>query len=146
MNGTPLSAIALNLVKKGLNTKIYHSEKHFFTNKNKVLPETNFELAMKEYIDYLDAAIRFGIEIKNGMNINTQLLKTEIQQGNLIILAGELTGVYHTILILEYDNNKFTVFDPLYKNKQERTDIELENFINTGIGKWFISVNNKKNK
>lgn len=42
-----------------------------------------------------------------------------------------------------YDENKFIVCDPLYKMKQMRTFEEIDNFMNTSIGKWFISVNNK---
>ena len=44
-----------------------------------------------------------------------------------------------------HDNNenKFIVCDPLYKMKQMRTFEEIDNFMNTSIGKWFISVNNK---
>ena len=140
--GTPFSAIALNLSKKGLNTTIYHSEKNCFTNKNKALSDLDFEYAMKEYKEYLDIAKSLGTEIKNGIIINTELIKEELKKDNLVILAGELTGGYHAILISGYDNNKFIVCDPLYKNKQEKTETELEKFMNTGIGKWFISVNN----
>ena len=141
--GTPFSAIAYNLAKKGLNTTIYHSEQDIFTNKNKVLSDSDFEFAMKEYKEYLEMAKSFGTEIKNGININTKLLKKEIESDNLIILAGELVGGYHAILITGYINDKYIVCDPLYKNKQEMTEDELENFMNTNIGKWFISVNNK---
>ena len=142
MAGTPFSAIAYNLTKKGLNTTIYHSEKDIFTNKNKVLSDIDFEFAMKEYKEHLDVAKSLGTQIKNGININIKLIKQELKKGNLVILAGELPGGYHAILIAGYNNDKYIVCDPLYKNKQERTGEELENFMNTGIGKWFISVNN----
>ncbi|MBE6154870.1 MAG: hypothetical protein E7163_04800 [Firmicutes bacterium] len=134
----------VNLSKKGLNTTIYHSEKDCFTNKNKALSDLDFEYAMKEYKEYLNIAKSLGTEIKNGIIINTELIKEELKKDNLVILAGKLSGGYHAILISGYDNNKFIVCDPLYKNKQEKTETELEKFMNTGIGKWFISVNNKK--
>ena len=142
MAGTPFSAIAYNLTKKGLNTTIYHSEKDIFTNKNKVLSDIDFEFAMKEYKEHLDVAKSLGTQIKNGININIKLIKEELKKDNLVILAGELLGGYHAILISGYNNDKYIVCDPIYKNKQERTEEELENFMNTGIGKWFISVNN----
>ena len=142
MIGTPFSAIAYNLAKKGLNTTIYHSEEGIFTNKNKVLSDIDFEFAMKEYKEHLEIAESFGVKIKNGININATLIKEELKNNNLIILAGELVGGYHAILISGYNNDKYIVCDPLYKNKQERTEEELENFMNTSIGKWFIIVNN----
>jgi len=142
MAGTPFSAIAFNLAKKGLNTTIYHSEKEIFTNKNKVLSDTDFEFAMDEYKEHLEFAKNYGTKIKNGVDITSQLVKEELEKGNLVILAGELAGGYHAILVSGYDNDKFIVCDPLYRNKQIKTTRELESFMNTSIGKWFISVNN----
>lgn len=140
--GTPFSAIALNLAKKGLNTTIYHSEKNIFTNKNKIFSDDIYEYAIEEYKEYLDFAEKQGTIIKNGIDINIELIKEEIEKDNLIILAGELNGYYHAILISGYDNNEFIVCDPLYKTKQRKTEKELNDFMNTKIGKWFISVNN----
>ena len=69
--------------------------------------------------------------------------KQKLQEGNLVILAGELSSIYHAILLTGYDDKGFVVCDPLYKTKQTRTFEEIENFMNTSIGKWFIAVNDK---
>ena len=79
----------------------------------------------------------------NGVSINVDILKQKLQEGNLVILAGEISGVYHAILLTGYDNKMFSVCDPLYKTKQGRTFEEIKNYMNTSIGKWFIAVNNK---
>lgn len=77
---------------------------------------------------------------------NVNLLKEKLEQGNLIILAGELTGGYHAVLLTGYNENNFIVCDPLYKNKQTRTFEEIEKYMDTSIGKWFIAVNEKIDK
>lgn len=56
-------------------------------------------------------------------------------------MAGELSDVYHAILLIGYSELGFSVCNPLYKAKQIRTFEEIENFMNTSVGKWFIAVN-----
>ncbi|MBQ3020846.1 MAG: hypothetical protein IJD92_01320 [Bacilli bacterium] len=141
--GTPFSAIAYILSKKGLNTKMYHSEKDFFTNKNKVFNDVDFNLVINEYKEYIELAKKLGTNIINGIDINIELIKKELDNDKLIILAGEINGFFHAILIAEKDNDIYVVCDPLYKKKQEKTGYDLEQFMNTRIGKWFISVDNK---
>lgn len=140
MAGTPFSAAAFELSKKGLNTTLFHSEKEIFTNKNKVIDENIFELALREYKEYLDIAKKVGTKVINGVEINSDFIKAEINKDNLVILAGELIGGYHSILITGYNNDNFIVCDPLYKDKQLVTKEELEQFMDTKIGKWCISV------
>ena len=64
---------------------------------------------------------------------------------NLVILVGEISGSYHAILLTGYDQNSFKVCDPLYKTKQNKIFKEIDKFMDTSIGKWFISINNKTN-
>lgn len=143
MGGTPFSALAFHLSKKGLNTTLYHEDLNLFNNKQGIIKEEIFKLAMAEYIEILDRAKLCGTSVINGIKINSKTIKDELKKGNLIIAAGEVKGVFHAILISGYDNNKFIVCDPLFKMKQYKTDEELERFMNTSIGKWFISVNDK---
>ena len=49
---------------------------------------------------------------------------------------------YHAILISGVENDVFSVCDPQYKTKQYVKSDELDEFISTDIGKWFISVSN----
>lgn len=143
MSGTPFSALAFYMAKNGLETTIYHENKELFKNDQGTINSDNFELAMSEYKEYLNYAENKGAKVVNGVNITINLLKQKLQDGNLVILAGEIPGGYHAVLLTGYDEYGFKVCDPLYKTKQNRTFNEIENFMNTSIGKWFISVNDK---
>lgn len=143
MNGTPFSALAFYMSKNGLKTTIYHENKELFNNEQRAIDEDTFKLAMDEYKKYLKYAENNGTKIVNGINITIDVLKQNLQNGNLVILAGEVSEIYHAILLTGYSKNDFKVCDPLYKTKQNKTFEELEKFMNTSIGKWFISVNKK---
>ena len=143
MSGTPFSALAFHMAKNGLDTTIYHESQNLFENNHNALNKEDFEFAMKEYKEYLDFAKNNGAKVLNGISINTDILKQKLQEGNLVILAGELSGIYHAILLTGYNELGFSVCDPLYKTKQTRTFEEIEKFMNTSIGKWFIAVNDK---
>ena len=142
MSGTPFSAIAYHMSKNGLNTTIYHEDKNLFNNNKNVMDKNLFDLAMNEYKEYLIYAEKEGTRILNGIKIDVNILKEKLQESNLIILAGCVKKSYHAILLTGYDNENFKVCDPLYKTKQTRTYNEIEQFINTDIGKWFIAVSN----
>lgn len=143
MVGTPFSALAYHLSKNGLNTSIYHSDEKLFNNQKKKLSDNDFKFAINEYEEHLNRAILNGTRVTNGININSHLLKMKLQEGNIVILAGEISGGYHAILISGYQNDQFIVCDPLYKTKQIRTADEIDKFMDTSIGKWFITVNDK---
>ena len=142
MSGTPFSAIAYHMSKNGLTTTIYHEDNNLFNNNKNIMDKNLFDLAMNEYKEYLTYAEKEGTRILNGIKIDVNILKEKLQEGNLIILAGSIKNIYHAILLTGYDNENFKVCDPLYKTKQTRTYNEIEQFINTDIGKWFIAVNN----
>lgn len=148
MSGTPFSALAFHFSKKGLDTTLYHEDSTLFNNTKGTLSEEDFQFAMTEYIEMLDRAKLTGTNVINGVKINSQFIRKELEKGNLVIIAGEIPGAYHAVLISGYDGNNFIVCDPLYKTKQLKTSEELDDFMSTSIGKWFISVNNesKKNK
>lgn len=143
MSGTPFSALAYHMSKNGLDITIYHADLNLFNNNRRVLDNYDFELAMDEYKENLNSAKKNGTKVINGIDINTELLKEKLQDGNLVILAGEIFGGYHAILLTGYDDKGFIVCDPLYKDKQTRTFDEIEQYMNTSIGKWFITVNDK---
>ena len=146
MAGTPFSALAFHLSKNGLDIAIYHSDKNLFNNDKNVLSENDFNLAMDEYKTYLDRAILKGTNVVNEINIDARLLKENLKDGKVIILAGEVLDSYHAILISGYNNDKFIVCDPLYKKKQLKTANELNKFMDTSIGKWFIAIGDKNRK
>ena len=143
MSGTPFSALAYHFSKNGLDTTIYHEDLNMFNNDKGVLSKEDFQFAMSEYKEMLDRAKIEGTNVVNGIKISSQLIREKLKNGNLVIVAGEIPGGYHAILISGYDKDKFIVCDPLYKSKQLKTDEQLDDFMNTSIGKWFIAVNNK---
>lgn len=143
LSGTPFSTLAFHMAKNGLDTTIYHESKNLFENKYNAFNKEDFELLVEEYKEYLEFAKNNGAKVLNGISINTDILKQKLEEDNLIILAGELSGIYRAILLTGYDDKGFSVCDSLYKTKQKRTFEEIENFMNTSIGKWFIKVNNK---
>lgn len=143
MSGTPFSALAFYMAKNGLDTSIYHESQNLFENNQNALDDYDFTYAITEYKEYLRYAENKGAKVINGIDINVDLLKQKLQDGNLVILAGEMPGGYHAVLLTGYDENGFKVCDPLYKTKQSRTFEEIEKFMNTKIGKWLISVNDK---
>jgi len=146
MPGTPFSAIAYHLAKNDLETVLYHSCETIFTNEKHVLSDIDFDFSMQEYKQHLIHAESKGARVVNGIDININLLKDVLKNGNVVILAGETHGMYHAILISGYDHDKFVVCDPLYKTKQLKTEAEINDFMNTNIGKWFISVNDTRKK
>lgn len=146
MEGTPFSALAYHFSKNGLYTILYHSDDDLFNNNKCTLEEYEFKSAMEEYKEYLDRAISKGTKVIKGINIDSSLLKEQLKKGNIVILAGEISGILHTILLSGYEDNNFIVCDPLCKKKQLKTTFEIEKFMNTSIGKWFISVNDKNNR
>ena len=143
MSGTPFSALAFYMSKNGLETTIYHENQDLFKNNLGAINNDDFKSAMGEYKEYLKYAENNGTKVVNGINITIDVLKQKLQDGNLVILSGEVPGGYHAILLTGYDKNQFSVCDPQYKTKQYRTFNEIESFMNTSIGRWFISVNDK---
>lgn len=137
MKGTPLSAVAYHLAKQKLNVTMYHSDVSLFSNNNTFEQEL-FDKLMNEYNEFISLAEERGALVKRGCNINIGLIKQLIHLNKIIILSGEIDKCLHTILVVDYDDNVFQVIDSLYKEVQYKSDIELEKFMNTSIGKWFI--------
>jgi hypothetical protein len=126
--------------KNGLNVVIYHEDINLFNNNKGILDNYDFELAINEYRENLNMAEKVGTKVINGIDINVNLLQEKLQEENLIILAGEISGIYHSILLTGYDDTGFMVCDPLYKDKQVWSFDKIENYMDTSIGKWFIAV------
>lgn len=146
MEGTPLSALAYHFSKNGLETEIMHSSKNIFDNDKSLLSDYTFNNAMDEYKEFLNYAKKNGTTISNGVDISSDIVREYLSKGKIVILAGQVYNNLHTILVCGYDDDKFIVCDPLYKNKQIRTKEELNEYMTTGIGKWMIVVGNKKLK
>ncbi len=142
MAGTPFAALAYHFAKNNINTEIIHSEKNLFKNDKGLIDSETFESAMDEYKDLLKLAEENGASIKNGVDINSDTIINKLKEGNLVILAGEISDVFHAVLACGYDKDEIILCDPLYKNKVRKKKEEIDSFINTSIGKWMISINN----
>lgn len=142
IDGVPFSAILYYLSKKNLVVSIYHLENNLFKN-NKVFDDEIFNLLLNEYNEFLNVAIKSGAKVYNGVNINVQLLKEKLLDNNLIILAGKLNDEFHSILLSDCYDNEFEVYDPLCNDKKLLSFDEINDFMNTDIGKWFIVINDK---
>ena len=139
INGVHYSLVTYQFAKKGLKVKLIHSEKNMFKNNN-YFDNKLFNNLMEEYNSYINAALEEGAELENGTIINVNLLKEYLNNDNLIILAGQVNNILHSILLIGYENNRFIVCDPLFKEIQYRTSNEIELFMNTPIGKWCIII------
>ena len=142
IDGVPFSAILYHLSKNNLDVSIYHSENSLFKNSN-VFNDETFELLLNEYNVFLDNAIKYGAKVYKGVNVNIKLLKEKLSNNNLIILAGKIDNIYHSILLSEYVDNGFIVHDPLNKDKKLMSYNEIDKYMSTNIGKWFFVVNDK---
>ena len=146
MEGTPFSALAWHFAKNGLDTEIIHSERDFFDNSSHTLSDTIFEDAMLEYKEFINIAIEKGAKVTNGVDINCIMLKKCIEEGKMVIIAGQYGAMLHAILVFGYNEKGFLVCDPLCGKKQVKTDQEITSFIQTPIGKWCVVVGEKKPK
>lgn len=142
IDGVPFSAILYHLSKKNLVVSIYHSENNLFKNNN-VFDDEIFNLLLNEYNEFLSIAIKSGAKVYNGVNINVQLLKEKLFDNNLIILAGKVNDEFHSILLSDWYDNKFVVYDPLCNDVKLLSFNEINDFMSTDIGKWFIVINDK---
>ncbi len=143
LDGVPFSAVAYHFSKNGLDTKIVHSEINHFSNDKKALPDSIFNDSLKEYQDFLDLAHKNGAIVEDGKKIDAQLLKEELENNRLVILAGNHGNILHAILLSGYENDKFIICDPLCKEYRYLSHEKIESFMNTQIGKWYISVAKK---
>ncbi len=144
MTGTPLSAVAWHFAKNGLKTKIIHSEEQFFHNQNHFLEDYTYSSAVTEYCSFLKMASQYGVEVQTGVALDSQLLEKELKEGNLVILAGQRGKFLHAVLLGDILDQKILVFDPLEKIPRWQTKEQLENFMNTPIGKWCVCVRKEK--
>lgn len=146
LDGTPFSAIAYHLAKNDLKTEIIHSCPEIFDNSANMLSENMFKLSMQEYSKYLDAARNNGAKIKNGCTIDTSMLRKCLEEDKMVIIAGQIGEILHAILVCGYNEDKFIVCDPLYKEKSIMAAEEIDRFMATALGKWCVTVSQKIKK
>ena len=146
MEGTPFAAMAWFMTNSGLEVKMLHSEENLFKNDGGYIPADVFNSAVREYQDYIDKALETGAEIENGVDFNSEDIKRQLENDGFVILSGMVNNYLHAILVTGYDKTGFIICDPLYKQKQHRTFEEIDNFMETPIGKWCLYVDKQKEK
>lgn len=142
LTGTPLAALAWHFAKNGLKTKIVHSESNYFKNTSKLIAPDLFKAARQEYQEFLTRAKMKGALVLVNVDINANYLQELIENDELIILAGQRNNYLHAILLCGYENAEFIVCDPLSKQKQKMSVAEINDFMDTDLGKWAVIVSN----
>ena len=140
MEGTPLAALAWHFAKNGLDTEIVHSNKEIFNNDKDFIDKSIYDNLMEEYKTFLKQAEGVGARVYKGIDLNSNLIREKLEMGYLVILAGAVDGVLHTVLISKYKDSMYIVNNPLYKVKQLWSEEELIKYMNTQIGRWGIFV------
>ena len=146
IEGTPLSAVAMVLAQSNLETILLHSDKDYFSNKNHYLDDYTYNNSMKEYKMFVDSAKKSGATIKNEALINSDKIKEFLDEDYLITLSGTSGISLHAVLVVGYDKETFCICNPLFKEKQHISKKELNEYMETPIGKWCILVKEKQNE
>lgn len=141
--GTPFSAVAYELAKNDLDVELIHSEKNVFTNQYHYLPNDLFNKGMVEYQNYINLANNEGVKVKNGIDINYDFIISQLKQNKLVMLAGNSGDYLHAILLCGYQGKDIIAFDPLRGNNIVLTPSSLLNYMDTGIGRWCITIRQK---
>lgn len=139
LEGNHFSALAKEAAHAGLETTLAHSETAMFKNGG-LFNDDFFKILMKEYGDYLVGAQRYGTKVLNGENIDYQSIKKYLEDDYLVLIAGHLGKVLHTVLAVGYNDEGLIICDPLEGEKEIMKENNLEEFIKTPIGKWALSI------
>ena len=141
--------IANYLSKKGLSVHLAHSSSQMMDNRDGYFPEELFIKLLAEYQTGVDKCAD-RIRISTGADITCDTLRQELDEERQIILEtiipGDADGIHdhvlHWILVYGYEGDVFEACDPL-SSKIKLTTAELENYMDTPIGKIYISVGEK---
>lgn len=140
------AAIANCLSKNGLNVHLAHSSAEMMDNRGGYFTDELYAALLAEY--RAEAAKCDGkIDISTGVGITCDTLRQELDAGRQIILEtiipGDADGIHdhvlHWVVVHGYEEDLFHVCDPL-SSKIKLTSKELEQYMDTPIGKIYIAV------
>lgn len=138
--GVPFSAIAWHLAKSELNVEIVHSEKKYIKKENG-MSDKEYKKLLDEYKMFLIGAKKKGAKITISTDINSEYIRSKLDEDYIIILPGKTKDYLHSILICGYnDLNSFVICDPLYKIRRTKSNEEIDDFINNEFGKSCILI------
>ncbi len=141
------AAIARHLAKNRLMTTIYHSSEKGMDNKNGYFNEEIYENLLSTYYMHLEKS-KGEVSTVHTETINCDFLRSLLEQKYQIVLEcfvdGNVDGVHekvlHWILIYGYENGEFLVANPSSTKKSRYCDEEMEEYMNTPIGKMVVAV------
>lgn len=142
IDGAHFSGIARYLQKKGINVELLHSESQYFSNNKGYIPNMEYKYILNEYKSFIENS---DVKTFCNVNINPDFIHKALENGKIIMLAGNSGKELHSILVCGYNNNQFFVCDPLMKEKKLISCEELKKYMDTPIGKWCI-VSEKQNE
>lgn len=140
--GAHHSGLATEALRRGCAAELAHSEGGLFKNDG-VFDNALFTALLAEYGHHLQEAENLGCSVRNGEPINDSYIHTRLEEGNLLIAAGKWGSAFHSILINGYSNDSYTIVDPISGKTSSVDKKWLENFMNTPLGSWILSL--KKN-
>ena len=140
------AAIANCLSRNGLNVHLVHSSAEMMDNRGGYFTDELYEALLTEY--RTETAKSDGkIDISTGARITCDTLRQELDAGRQVILEtiipGDADGIHdyvlHWAVVYGYEADVFHVCDPL-SSKIKLTSKELENYMDTPIGRIYIAV------
>lgn len=143
------AAIANCLSKNNLAVHLVHSSSQMMDNREEYFPENLFAKLLTEYQAEIEKCAD-RIRISTGADITCTTLRQELDADRQVILEtiipGDADGIHdhvlHWILLYGYEGDFFLACDPL-SEKIKMTATELEEYMDTPIGKIYIAVGKK---
>lgn len=139
IDGNHFSGLALEAVKRGLETQLIHSHPQMFGN-NGLMSNSVFQDLMTEYNDYLGEAVSLGTKVKNGAVISVDSIRKLLEEDYLVIIAGQTGQYLHALLAVGYNQDGIIVRDPYDVRIYVKNRSELERFMDSSLGKWVLAI------
>ena len=149
MNG---AAVARHLAQRGLKPTIYYSSENGMDNKERYFEEGIYQGLLLEYHTQIEKA-NGKVKTVHTQKIDCDFLREQLKQGCQIILEcfveGNADGIHekvlHWVVVYGYQDGEFLVADPAAVRKRRIPDAEMEEYMETPIGRMAIAVKEPEN-
>ena len=143
------AAMANCLSKNHLTVHLAHSSLQMMENREAYFSEKLFDELLREYQAEIEKCAN-QVQISAGVEITCTTLRQELDANRQIVLEtiipGNADGLHeytlHWILVYGYEADFFLCCDPL-SSKIKLTAEELEDYMDTPIGKIYLAVEEK---
>lgn len=144
--GMPASYAADALAWNNLQVQLLHSSPRMLENRDGYFERELFLGICQEYRTRAERCAR-RVEIKTGMDLDGEVLKTLLGEGKLVmvqcIVPGDADGIHtevlHWVLVYGWQDGDFLLCDPCF-GKAQIPETEMEGYMDTPIGKIFLTV------